>query len=73
MEQRKNEKITLRIFEVNIPLFTEAQLHNTCLNRKISIDVDGNIKNCPSMAQSFGDIRDTTLQEALDHPDFKKY
>jgi SPASM domain peptide maturase of grasp-with-spasm system len=25
------------------------------------------------MAQSFGNIRDTTLQEALEHPDFKKY
>ncbi len=25
------------------------------------------------MAQSFGNIKDTTLQEALDHPDFKKY
>ena len=57
----------------NISLFTEAQHHNTCLNRKISIDVEGNIKNCPSMAQSFGNIRDTTLQEALEHPDFKKY
>jgi SPASM domain peptide maturase of grasp-with-spasm system len=60
-------------FSVNIPTFTESQLHNTCLNRKIGIDVDGNIKNCPSMTQSFGNIRDTTLQEALDHPDFKKY
>jgi SPASM domain peptide maturase of grasp-with-spasm system len=57
----------------NISLFTESQHHNTCLNRKISIDVEGNIKNCPSMAQSFGNIRDTTLQEALEHPDFKKY
>ena len=60
-------------FDINIPLFTESQHHNTCLNRKISIDVDGNIKNCPSMAQSFGNIRDTTLQEALGHSDFKKY
>jgi len=25
------------------------------------------------MAQSFGNIKDTTLQEALDHPEFKKY
>ena len=25
------------------------------------------------MSQSFGNIKDTTLQEALDHPDFKKY
>jgi SPASM domain peptide maturase of grasp-with-spasm system len=61
------------LFITNLKHFTESQHHNTCLNRKISIDVDGNIKNCPSMAQSFGNIRDTTLQEALDHPDFKKY
>ncbi len=63
----------LGLFMTNIELFTESQYHNTCLNRKISIDVDGNIKNCPSMAQSFGNIRDTTLEEVLAHPDFKKY
>jgi len=60
-------------FSINIQTFTEAQLHNTCLNRKIAIDVDGNIKNCPSMPHSYGNIKDTTLQEALEHPDFKKY
>ncbi len=60
-------------FANNIAHFTEAQLHNTCLNRKIAIDVDGNIKNCPSMPYSYGNIKDTTLKEALEHPDFKKY
>ncbi len=60
-------------FVKNVLSFSESQHHNTCLNRKIAIDVEGNIKNCPSMSQSFGNIRDTTLQEALDHPDFKKY
>ena len=60
-------------FSIHIKTFTEAQLHNTCLNRKIAIDVDGNIKNCPSMPHSYGNIKDTTLKEALEHPDFKKY
>jgi len=60
-------------FNINIKTFTEAHHNNTCLNRKISIDADGNIRNCPSMPQSFGNIKDTTLQQALDHPDFKKY
>jgi len=60
-------------FSNNISTISESQHHNSCLNRKISIDADGNIKNCPSMAQSFGNIKDTTLQEALDHPEFKKY
>ena len=66
-------QISSQLFAVNIPTFTESHHHNSCLNRKISIDVEGNIKNCPSMSQSFGNIKDTTLQEALDHPDFKKY
>lgn len=60
-------------FNTNIKLFSESQHHNTCLNRKLSIDKEGNIKNCPSMAVSFGNIKDTTLEEALNHPDFKKY
>lgn len=58
-------------FNTNIKLFTEAQKHNTCLNRKISIDVNGEIKNCPSMVKSYGNIKDTTLQEAIEKPGFK--
>lgn len=61
------------LFTPNIKSFTESINHNSCLNRKISIDKEGNIKNCPSMPQSFGNIKDTTLEEALNHPDFKKY
>jgi SPASM domain peptide maturase of grasp-with-spasm system len=60
-------------FVPNIFTFTEAQKHNTCLNRKISIDTEGYIRNCPSMKEHYGNIKDTTLQEALQHPDFKKY
>lgn len=62
-----------KYFASNIPHFTESQHHNTCLNRKISIDTEGNIKNCPSMAESFGNIKDTTLKEAIEKPGFKKY
>ncbi len=58
-------------FNTNIKLFTEAQQHNTCLNRKISIDVNGEIKNCPSMTKSYGNIKDTTLAEAIEKPGFK--
>lgn len=61
------------IFSITIQHYTESLNHNSCLHKKISIDVDGNIRNCPSMPQSFGNIKDTTLEEALKHPDFKKY
>jgi SPASM domain peptide maturase of grasp-with-spasm system len=65
--------INSELFSINIETFTEAQKHNTCLNRKISIDTEGYIRNCPSMKEHYGNIKDTTLQEALQHPDFKKY
>lgn len=60
-------------FNVNKNKVLESINHNSCLHKKISIDKDGNIKNCPSMPQSFGNIKDTTLEEAINHPDFKKY
>ena len=72
-----NEKhcgiISTESFYSNINLFSESQHHNSCLNKKIAIDKDGNIKNCPSMLQSFGNIKNTTLEEALQQKDFKKY
>lgn len=60
-------------FYSNIKLFSESQHHNTCLNKKISIDKNGNIKNCPSMDASFGNIKETTLEKALNQSGFKKY
>ncbi|SDL47551.1 MULTISPECIES: grasp-with-spasm system SPASM domain peptide maturase [Chryseobacterium] len=72
-----NEKccgiITPEYFSSNIKLFTESLLYNSCLHKKIAIDKDGNIKNCPSMSQSFGNIKDTTLEQAVNQQDFKKY
>lgn len=60
-------------FAINNDMFNESLNHNSCLHKKISIDKDGYIRNCPSMPQHFGNIKDTTLEEALNHPDFKKY
>ncbi|MDE1465044.1 grasp-with-spasm system SPASM domain peptide maturase [Spartinivicinus poritis] len=47
-------KISRNNFLANIDFYTESINHNNCLNRKISIDADGNIKNCPAMKASFG-------------------
>lgn len=57
-------------FSINTTFFTEAISHNTCLNRKISIDENGDIKNCPSMLKSFGNIKDTKLAEVLKNDEF---
>lgn len=58
-------------FVSNIQHFTESQQYNTCLNRKVCIDVDGYIKNCPSMNKSYGHISDTMLKDVVSLDDFK--
>jgi SPASM domain peptide maturase of grasp-with-spasm system len=63
--------ISPNYFSINIKTFTEAQKHNSCLNRKIGIDVKGEIKNCPSLSQSYGNIRDTSLHSAIAKQHFK--
>jgi len=54
-------------FSYTLQHFTEAQHFNTCLNRKISICPNGEIKNCPSMTTSFGNIATTTLRSLVGH------
>jgi SPASM domain peptide maturase of grasp-with-spasm system len=73
IDSRNCGTINMQNFSINQKHFMQSKLHNSCLHKKISIDKDGNIKNCPSMPQSYGNIKDTTLEEALNHPDFKKY
>jgi len=62
-----------RSFAIHQSLYLESQSHNTCLNRKISIDRNGAIKNCPSMTSDFGNAKNTTLKAALNAPTFKKH
>lgn len=42
-------------------LYIESRLFNNCLNNKISIDRKGEIKNCPSMSKSYGNIKSNRL------------
>lgn len=58
-------------FVTNIGHFTEARQHNTCLNRKLSVDARGEIRNCPSLPRSFGNAAEVPLSEALAQPGFK--
>lgn len=58
-------------FSANMNHFTESLQYNSCLNRKISIDENGFIKNCPSLNKHFGNIRTVSLPAALNKPGFK--
>jgi len=60
-------------FYVNQKKVLESLNCNSCLHKKVAVDVKGAIKNCPSMSKSFGNIKNTSLQEAIKNKDFKKY
>jgi SPASM domain peptide maturase of grasp-with-spasm system len=57
---------------VDIHLFSESQAHNSCLNRKIGIDEIGDIKNCPSMVKSFGNVSLVELKSVISDTEFTK-
>lgn len=66
-------KVDLNYFNTNISKVLEAVNHNSCLHKKIGIDNRGNIKNCPLMPRAFGNIDDVSLEDALNHNEFKSY
>lgn len=64
--------VSMSDFSLHQDHFFEAQNFNTCLNKKISVDKDGLIKNCPSMNKDFGSIENTSLSEVLSRPEFSR-
>lgn len=58
--------------EMSIEDIMENKNYNGCLNRVISIDEIGNIKNCPSMSIAYGDIKTNSLIDVVARNDFKK-
>jgi SPASM domain peptide maturase of grasp-with-spasm system len=55
-------------FTPRIDFVLESLQFNNCLNKKMSIDVDGHIKNCPSMHENYGHIDEISLQDVLANP-----
>jgi SPASM domain peptide maturase of grasp-with-spasm system len=65
---------TINAYTLRIPSiqgYMENKLFNSCLNRKISIDEDGFIKNCPSMKKNYGHIADTSMVTVARKQSFK--
>lgn len=60
-------------FCLSLKMISESMNFNNCLNRKISIDKYGFIKNCPSFNKNFGNIKDVKLATVVSNPRFKKY
>jgi SPASM domain peptide maturase of grasp-with-spasm system len=52
-------------FTVDLDFFAESLKNNSCLNKKISVDASGYVKNCPSRIEHYGHLDTTSLKDAL--------
>ncbi|MEM6719214.1 MAG: grasp-with-spasm system SPASM domain peptide maturase [Bacteroidota bacterium] len=64
--------VSKKFFSPSMEHYMESQNHNSCLNQKISVDANGNIRNCPALPKSFGNIKETTLSEAIHTRGYKQ-
>lgn len=60
-------------FTVGTRFYVESLRYNSCLNRKLSIDAQGDIRNCPSMPASFGNAKITRLHSAVMDETFRRF
>lgn len=60
-------------FSNNPWAYNFSRQENSCLSHKISINNLGEIKNCPSTPEVYGNIANVNLIEATMQPHFKKY
>ena len=56
----------------NITNFNFLKKNNGCLSKKITFDKFGNIKNCPSMKKTFGNILDVKFDKVINNEMFKE-
>ncbi len=76
MQEIKDEthcgKISTEYFTTNFKMFNESIKYNSCLYKKIGVDTNGNIKNCPTLATSFGNVQQNRLSEIVIKESFTK-
>ncbi|OQX76097.1 MAG: grasp-with-spasm system SPASM domain peptide maturase [Bacteroidetes bacterium 4484_276] len=65
--------ISIADFYPNMIFFTEAFKFNTCLNRKVAINCNGEIMNCPSMNKIYGNIRSCSIERVVKTKEFQSY
>ncbi|MEM6721854.1 MAG: grasp-with-spasm system SPASM domain peptide maturase [Bacteroidota bacterium] len=48
------------------------QKHNGCLFKKLTIDKMGNIKNCPKMTKTYGNVKEKRIKEVMQQKSYQK-
>lgn len=57
-------------FALNLESYNLSKKYNSCLYKKVSIDKDGFIKNCPSLAKTFGRVESPDWIDVFKNKDF---
>jgi SPASM domain peptide maturase of grasp-with-spasm system len=65
--------VSKEYFTQNMFHITEAMNHNTCLHKKLSIDGEGNIKNCLFSDENFGNILENNILDITKSKSFTKH
>jgi SPASM domain peptide maturase of grasp-with-spasm system len=65
-------QISTNYFAINISHYTESKMYNTCLNKKLGVDENGYLCNCPSMNEKYGHISHIPLNSLISKEEFKK-
>lgn len=65
-------QVSTEYFTVNTSSFAESKRFNSCLNKKVGIDRQGNVKNCPSCTACFGKANDVDFQKTLQQESFQR-
>ncbi|MGM0496006.1 MAG: grasp-with-spasm system SPASM domain peptide maturase [Bacillota bacterium] len=66
-------KIRPENFIPSIKVFNESMNFNSCLNRKISFDLDGSVKNCNFSKNVIGNIFQDGINKLIENKEFNKY
>ncbi|MCB0648191.1 MAG: SPASM domain-containing protein [Saprospiraceae bacterium] len=70
MIARIAEKISYDYFNASTDFIFKGFSFNNCLHKKVSIDSNGQVKNCPSFNQSFGHYNKIKLEEIINEVEF---
>ncbi len=65
-------KVSKEYFSINTSSFIENKRFNSCLNKKVGIDLNGKVKNCPSCEKCFGNANEIDLSETVMKQEFQK-
>ncbi|MDB9954421.1 grasp-with-spasm system SPASM domain peptide maturase [Flavobacteriaceae bacterium] len=66
-------EISSSYFDINTFTYLIGLKYNTCLYKKISIDVKGNVKNCPSFPLNLGSVEKKSILEIVKLPQLRIY